>query len=351
MSVGQQDRKLIRRKAAEAAGKARSLLEDMRCSAGAATSVPPSEELPSWLASIEAPVEFAVLPARMETVLALWRPVFLPLSILQAEGTLAVGRGMGRQPWDVSLSLIDKIKSKTGGGALAAAKRQLMETAGRAAWWLPARLELMAAGEAATEAMKQRWNRSKLAPADLSKQDLAFAGLAVDPDAPAAFDLGNAARLTDRQGSEGNWSLDGFAGAVISTAFALEALRRWGVDDREAAVLRGGEWLRSVQNADGGWGGDGEAHSTVVRTACAVTGLVAGGDAGSESVRRGIDYLVGTQDAGGGWKDDGWNWQLLPGLVECRSSLDALTLPLMALSAFVSRSEAGRGAGWPGVQR
>jgi hypothetical protein len=314
-------------------------------------SVGASEQLPAFLDSIEAPVEFAVLPGRMEMVPALWRPVFLPLSILQAEETVAVSRGAGRQSWGVSLSLIDKIKAKTGGGALTAAKRKLMETAGQAGWWLPARLETLAAGDAATERIKKRWAWAKRNGADLSKQDLALAALALDPGAPAAFELGDADGVMRSQGSEGNWSLDGFAGPVISTAFALDAMRRQGVDDREAAVLRGGEWLRSVQNADGGWGRDGEAHSTVVRTACAVVGLVAGGDAGSESVRRGIDYLVGTQDADGGWKDDGWNWQLLPEFVECRSSLDALTLPLMALSAYVSRSETGRGAGWPGVQR
>jgi squalene-hopene/tetraprenyl-beta-curcumene cyclase len=151
------------------------------------------------------------------------------------------------------------------------------------------------------------------------------------------------------QGGEGNWSLAPFAGQVISTAFALDHMQKRGVDEREAAVLRAGEWLRSVQNADGGWGESGElaageAPSSAVNTACAVAGLVAGGDAGSESVRRGIDYLVRTQGEDGTWRDDGYNWALLPGLVECRSTLDALTLPLWALNAFLKHSEAG-GAG------
>ncbi|HNY41594.1 MAG TPA: prenyltransferase/squalene oxidase repeat-containing protein, partial [Bryobacteraceae bacterium] len=115
------------------------------------------------------------------------------------------------------------------------------------------------------------------------------------------------------------------------------------------AALKAAEWLRGVQNADGGWGAGGEARSSIGRTACAVFGLVSGGDAGSESVRRGLDYLLAAQDADGGWDDDGWNWQLLPGFVECRSSLDALALPLMALNAFVRRSDAGS-AGKPGVQ-
>ena len=151
------------------------------------------------------------------------------------------------------------------------------------------------------------------------------------------------------QGAEGNWQLAPFSGQVVSTAFALDHLWRNGVDEREAAVLRAGEWLRSVQNADGGWGESadcaaGEAPSASVRTACAVAGLVAGGDAGSESVRRGIDYLVRMQAEDGMWRDEGYVWALLPGYVECRSTLDPLTLPLMALTAFLKHSETG-GAG------
>ncbi len=47
---------------------------------------------------------------------------------------------------------------------------------------------------------------------------------------------------------------------TYGTAMALRGLRVAGCDDREAAVLRAGEWLRSVQNADGGWGEDPKSH-------------------------------------------------------------------------------------------
>ncbi|HPT26817.1 MAG TPA: hypothetical protein PLZ95_10390, partial [Bryobacteraceae bacterium] len=297
MSVGQQERESLIRGAAGAAARATALLRGRRAKAEAAVSEPASEEWPAFLDSIEAPVEFITLPERRDQVHPLWRPIFLPLSILQAEGRAKTSTGARQQPWESSLSLVEKLKSKLGGGALALAKRTLMETGGRAAWWLPARLELLAAGEAAAEPVKQRWDLTKRIQADLSRQDQALTALAIDPDAPPAFEPGDAARLTDDQGTEGSWALDGFSGPVISTAFALDALRRQGVDEREAVVLRGGEWLRSVQNADGGWGAGGEARSSIGRTACAVFGLVSGGDAGSESVRRGLDYLLAAQDA------------------------------------------------------
>ncbi|MFN6105114.1 MAG: prenyltransferase/squalene oxidase repeat-containing protein, partial [Planctomycetaceae bacterium] len=41
---------------------------------------------------------------------------------------------------------------------------------------------------------------------------------------------------------------------MYGTFLAIKGLRRAGVSDREAYVLRAGEWLRSIQNVDGGWG-------------------------------------------------------------------------------------------------
>ena len=80
--------------------------------------------------------------------------------------------------------------------------------------------------------------------------------------------------------------------------------------DREAHILRAGEWLRSIQNADGGWGESCASYdngcftagpSTPSQTAWALMGLIAGGDAGSLSVQHGIEYLLETQQADGSW--------------------------------------------------
>jgi hypothetical protein len=342
MSAGlHQRRDSLLRSVAAAAARAEAALRGWTGEPEVRISLPAAEALPAFLGQFAAPVEFAVLHSRMASIPRQWRTLFLPLSILQAEGQADCPNGAGRQPWAAEVSVIDRLKAKLGGGALAAAQRALLETGGQASWWLPARLELLAAGGTATPAIQGRWELTKRIQADLSAQDAALARLAVDAGAPAAFELDAADRLIGIQGGEGCWSLDAFTGPVISTAFALDALNRQGVDDRDAAVLRGGEWLRSVQNADGGWGSDEGQGSAPVRSACALMGLIAGGDAGSESVQRGIDYLVRTQGEDGRWQDDGFNWTLLPGYAECSSPLDPLTLPLIALNLFLRHSGAG----------
>lgn len=350
MSAGlHHGRETLLRSAAASVGRAAAALRSRTLGAKARISLPASEKLPEFLASVDAPVEFVALPSRMAAIPRHWKPLFLPLGILQAEGRADRPNGMGMQPWTAEVSFVDRIKAKIGGGALAVAKRILLETGGQASWWLPARLELLAAGDAATPAIRSRWELMLQNQADLSAQDAALSRLALDPGEPAAFDPGPAKHLIETQGGEGSWLIDGFTGPVVSTAFALDALGRQGVDDRDAAVLRGGEWLRSVQNADGGWGGDEGQSSSPVRTACAVMGLVAGGDAGSESVRRGIEYLLRTQAESGCWQDEGFNWALLPGYVYCCSTIDGYTLPLIALNAFLRHSGAGTKTGATGA--
>ena len=48
----------------------------------------------------------------------------------------------------------------------------------------------------------------------------------------------------------GRWGVD----YIYGTFLALRGLQAAGESDREAYILRAGEWLRSIQNADGGWG-------------------------------------------------------------------------------------------------
>ena len=117
--------------------------------------------------------------------------------------------------------------------------------------------------------------------------------------------------LVSHQEPDGSWPGSG-GNYLWGTFLALRGLRAAGVDNHEATVLRGGEWLRSIQNADGGWGescascAQGEfsaAPSTASQTAWALLGLMAGGDGESLSVRQGIQYLVRTQQEDGGWQE------------------------------------------------
>ena len=106
--------------------------------------------------------------------------------------------------------------------------------------------------------------------------------------------------LIDSQLHDGSWRSVWGGGLVNGTSFALRGLAAAGESDREAHVLRGGEWLRSIQNADGGWGED--SPSTPTHTAWAILGLLAGGDSTSSSLGHGVRHLCESQ-RGAAWTD------------------------------------------------
>ena len=123
----------------------------------------------------------------------------------------------------------------------------------------------------------------------------------------------------------------------------LTGKRAAGESDREAHVLRAGEWIRSIQNADGGWGESSASlergafvagPSTPSQTAWAVLGLIAGGDPDSLSVRHGVEHLIRGQQADASWTEDHPTGVALPGAVVVRRELDKDVFPLMALAEF-----------------
>ncbi len=146
--------------------------------------------------------------------------------------------------------------------------------------------------------------------------------------------------LEETQHAEAWWRASRGICRLYGTAMALRGLRAAGVDDREAAVLRAGEWIRSIQNADGGWGEDPrsfdepgfrEGPSAPAHTAWALLGLLAGGDPSSESVRRGFAWLAARQREDGGWDAVS---PAMPGVVYAPYLMDpigAAAWPLLAL--------------------
>jgi squalene-hopene/tetraprenyl-beta-curcumene cyclase len=123
-------------------------------------------------------------------------------------------------------------------------------------------------------------------------------------------------------------------------------LKAAGFSDREAPVLRAGEWLRSIQNADGGWGESCESYnvhsyvpagSTASQTAWAILGLIAGGDDSSLSVTRGIEHLIETQRADGTWQEHLATGTGFPKVFYLTYHLYRNSFPLLALSSFLKR--------------
>ena len=148
-------------------------------------------------------------------------------------------------------------------------------------------------------------------------------------------------RTQEQDGSwYGRWGVD----YIYGTFLAVRGLRAAGLSDREACILRAGEWLRSIQNADGGWGEScasydnscyTNAPSTPSQTAWAILGLIAGGDHTSLSVQNGIDYLVETQRSDGTWDEKLSTGTGFPRVFYLSYHLYRDSFPLLALSAFL----------------
>jgi squalene-hopene/tetraprenyl-beta-curcumene cyclase len=131
---------------------------------------------------------------------------------------------------------------------------------------------------------------------------------------------------------------------IYGTCFALRGLAASGESDREAHVLRAGEWLRSIQNADGGWGESCASYdngvytpgpSTPSQSAWAILGLIAGGDVASSSVEHGIQYLLRTQCQDGSWREELATGTGFPKVFYLNYRLYKDYFPLLALSSFV----------------
>ena len=115
------------------------------------------------------------------------------------------------------------------------------------------------------------------------------------------------------QEQDGSWYGRWGVAYIYGTCFALRGLAAAGESDREAHILRAGEWLRSIQNSDGGWGESCASYDNGIFTAAPEhsfadrlgdLGLIAGGDTTSLSVQHGIEYLLETQRADGSWDEE-----------------------------------------------
>jgi squalene-hopene/tetraprenyl-beta-curcumene cyclase len=157
--------------------------------------------------------------------------------------------------------------------------------------------------------------------------------------------------LTRTQEQDGSWYGRWGVDYIYGTFLALRGLRAAGQSDREAHILRAGEWLRSIQNADGGWGETCASYdnasftaagSTPSQTAWAILGLLASGDHSSVSVNQGIEHLVETQRADGTWDEDLATGTGFPKVFYLTYHYYRNSFPLLALASFLkTRGQSG----------
>ena len=156
-------------------------------------------------------------------------------------------------------------------------------------------------------------------------------------------------RTQEQDGSwYGRWGVD----YIYGTFLALRGLEAAGESDREAYILRAGEWLRSVQNADGGWGESCASYdhntfmpapSTPSQTAWAILGLLASGDHTSRSVQKGIEYLNDTQRPDGGWDETLSTGTGFPRVFYLQYHYYRYSFPILAMSVYL-KTKAAQGA-------
>jgi squalene-hopene/tetraprenyl-beta-curcumene cyclase len=150
--------------------------------------------------------------------------------------------------------------------------------------------------------------------------------------------------LKKQQHEDGSWYGRWGVNYIYGTCFALRGLEAAGEDQREAYIIRAGEWLRSIQNGDGGWGESCASYddprekihgaSTPTQTAWALLGLFATGDYETGSVRDGIHYLLERQDADGSWSEQSFTGTGFPCVFYLKYHLYPQYFPLMALAKY-----------------
>jgi squalene-hopene/tetraprenyl-beta-curcumene cyclase len=164
----------------------------------------------------------------------------------------------------------------------------------------------------------------------------------VRPDHPAIRSGVEFLKRTQEQ--DGSWFGRWGVNYVYGTFLALRGLEAAGESNREAYVLRAGEWLRSVQNGDGGWGESCASYaektfvaapSSPSQTAWAILGLLASGDTTSSSVRTGVDHLMETQRPDGGWDEELSTGTGFPGVFYLKYHYYRHSFPVLALSSYL----------------
>lgn len=150
--------------------------------------------------------------------------------------------------------------------------------------------------------------------------------------------------IRDHQESDGSWYGRWGVNYIYGTWQVLRGLRALNMSMKQPWLLRGRDWLESVQHEDGGWGErcntyddpvfKGQGPSTASQTAWAVMGLLAFDEPHRPSVQRGIEYLVRTQNADGSWSEEETTGTGFPKVFYLKYDMYRNSWPLLALATY-----------------
>jgi squalene-hopene/tetraprenyl-beta-curcumene cyclase len=150
--------------------------------------------------------------------------------------------------------------------------------------------------------------------------------------------------VKDEQEDDGSWYGRWGVNYIYGTWQVLRGMRALKVNMNQPWLMRGRDWLESVQLPDGGWGErcntyddpvyKGQGPSTASQTAWAVMGLLAFDDPFRPSVQRGIEYLVRTQNQDGSWSESEVTGTGFPKVFYLKYDMYRNSWPLLALATY-----------------
>jgi squalene-hopene/tetraprenyl-beta-curcumene cyclase len=153
--------------------------------------------------------------------------------------------------------------------------------------------------------------------------------------------------LREEQETDGSWYGRWGVNYIYGTWQVLRGMRALNVNMNQAWLLKGRDWLESVQREDGGWGercityddpvfkGQGPV-STATQTAWAVMGLCAFDDPDRPSIIRGIKHLIQTQNPDGSWTEHETTGTGFPRVFYLKYDMYRNSWPLLALATYRS---------------
>jgi squalene-hopene/tetraprenyl-beta-curcumene cyclase len=160
-----------------------------------------------------------------------------------------------------------------------------------------------------------------------------------DPQVQKALEF-----IRSHQEADGSWYGRWGVNYIYGTWQVLRGLRALGLDMSAPWILKGRDWLESVQHEDGGWGErcntyddpvfKGRGPSTASQTAWAVMALCAFDDPHRPSLQNSIEYLIRTQNDDGTWSEAEATGTGFPKVYYLKYDMYRNSWPLLALATY-----------------